>query len=264
LTSNQLSSLGLQEGENSITFSVTTQYQGTASCTARIFLWNFYDSIVISDIDGTITRSDVFGQILPYVGKDWSQKGVTNLFSNIERNGYKFVYLSARAIGQAELTRNFLKSIQQGEDKLPEGPMLLSPTSLVKAFQKEVIEKKPEEFKIACLKDIKTIFPSTRNPFYSGFGNRVNDVWAYRALGIPISRIFTINYKGEIKHELTNAFSSSYEKLGNLVDQMFPPILHHDAMEEICSDYSSFNYWKINIPNSVDSISLSDDENIGL
>ena len=42
----------------------------------------------------------MFGQILPYVGKDWSQKGVTNLFSNIERNGYKFVYLSARAIGQ--------------------------------------------------------------------------------------------------------------------------------------------------------------------
>ena len=39
---------------------------------------------------------------------------------------------------------------------------------------REVIEKKPEEFKIACLKDIKTIFPSTRNPFYSGFGNRVN------------------------------------------------------------------------------------------
>ena len=69
-------------------------------CTARIFLWNHSDSIVISDIDGTITRSDVFGQILPYVGKDWSQEGVTTLFSSIERNGYRFVYLSARAIGQ--------------------------------------------------------------------------------------------------------------------------------------------------------------------
>ena len=83
-------------------------FQGTASCTARIFLWNFYDSIVISDIDGTITRSDVFGQILPYVGKDWSQKGVTNLFSNIERNGYKFVYLSARAIGQVCVCVRFI------------------------------------------------------------------------------------------------------------------------------------------------------------
>lgn len=151
LSSNQWISLGLNEGENSITFSVTTQYQvssffltfmlihfplhkimtktfaflfeinsslisftsnlrlkfqsispsqGTAMCNARIFLWNYSDSIVISDIDGTITRSDVFGQILPYVGKDWSQEGVTNLFSNIERNGYRFVYLSARAIGQ--------------------------------------------------------------------------------------------------------------------------------------------------------------------
>ncbi|XP_065063283.1 phosphatidate phosphatase LPIN3-like [Rhopilema esculentum] len=264
LSSSQWASLGLRDGENSITFSVTTQYQGTASCTAKIFLWNWCDNIVISDIDGTITRSDVFGQILPYVGKDWSQAGVTGLFTNIAKNGYRFVYLSARAIGQAELTRNFLRSVQQGELRLPSGPVLLSPTSLVTAFQKEVIEKKPEEFKIACLKDIKKIFPPNRSPFYSGFGNRVNDVWAYRALGIPISRIFTINYKGEIKHELTCAFSSSYAKLDSLVDQIFPPTIDSVAIDEICSDFSTFNYWKTPFPDVGDNLSISDDENIGL
>ncbi len=31
--------------------------------------------IVISDIDGTITRSDLPGMFLPYVGRDWSQIG---------------------------------------------------------------------------------------------------------------------------------------------------------------------------------------------
>lgn len=31
--------------------------------------------IVISDIDGTITRSDIPGMFLPYVGRDWSQIG---------------------------------------------------------------------------------------------------------------------------------------------------------------------------------------------
>ena len=42
-------------------------------------------------------------------------------------------------------------------------------------FYREVIEKKPEEFKIACLRDIQSLFPpSNRNPFYAGFGNKVN------------------------------------------------------------------------------------------
>nr|CAD7431023.1 unnamed protein product [Timema monikensis] len=36
----------------------------------------------------------------------------------------------------------------------------------------EVIEKKPEEFKIPCLKDIKALFPNDINPFYAGYGNK--------------------------------------------------------------------------------------------
>lgn len=39
---------------------------------------------------------------------------------------------------------------------------------------REVIERKPEEFKISCLKDIKELFPSSINPFLAGFGNRIN------------------------------------------------------------------------------------------
>ena len=30
--------------------------QGTASCSASIFLYNYNDKIIISDIDGTITK----------------------------------------------------------------------------------------------------------------------------------------------------------------------------------------------------------------
>ena len=78
-------SLGLIEGANKIEFSVTTQYQGTSKCQATIYLWKWYDKIVVSDIDGTITKSDVFGQILPVVGKDWTQGGVAKLYQNIGR-----------------------------------------------------------------------------------------------------------------------------------------------------------------------------------
>ena len=39
---------------------------------------------------------------------------------------------------------------------------------------REVIEKRPEEFKIHCLKQIQAIFPEGFNPLHAGFGNRHN------------------------------------------------------------------------------------------
>ncbi|KRT86202.1 hypothetical protein AMK59_2302 [Oryctes borbonicus] len=209
---------------NEVEFSVTTAYQGTTRCKCHLYKWKWDDKLVISDIDGTITKSDVLGQILPIVGRDWAQSGVAQLFNKIKDNGYKLLYLSARAIGQARLTRDYLKSIKQGDMTMPDGPLLLNPTSLISAFHREVIEKKPEQFKISCLSDIRALFPSDSNPFYAGYGNRINDVWAYRAVGIPIVRIFTINPKGELKHELTQTFQSSYTGQSLVVNDVFPPI----------------------------------------
>ena len=67
-----------------------------------------------------------------------------------------------------------MRSIKQGDLSLPDGPLLLNPTSLVNAFHREVIEKKPEEFKISCLSDIQALFPADTNPFYAGYGNKIN------------------------------------------------------------------------------------------
>ncbi|XP_064544236.1 phosphatidate phosphatase LPIN3 isoform X3 [Drosophila montana] len=244
LSSAAIKKLNLKEGMNEIEFSVTTAYQGTTRCKCYLFRWKHNDKVVISDIDGTITKSDVLGHILPMVGKDWAQLGVAQLFSKIEQNGYKLLYLSARAIGQSRVTREYLRSIRQGNVMLPDGPLLLNPTSLISAFHREVIEKKPEQFKIACLSDIRDLFPD-KEPFYAGYGNRINDVWAYRAVGIPIMRIFTINTKGELKHELTQTFQSSYCSMTYIVDQLFPPVKH----DEVAIEFSNFNYWRDPIPD---------------
>ncbi|XP_076247432.1 phosphatidate phosphatase LPIN [Calliopsis andreniformis] len=239
LSSSQIASLDLKDGANEVVFSVTTAYQGTTRCKCHIYKWRWDDKIVISDIDGTITKSDVLGHILPIVGKDWAQSGVAQLFTKIKNNGYKLLYLSARAIGQAKVTREYLKSIRQGDLSLPEGPLLLNPTSLISAFHREVIEKKPEEFKISCLSDIQALFPEGTKPFYAGYGNRINDVWAYRAVGIPTMRIFTINHRGELKHELTQTFQSSYSNMSFIVDHLFP-VWREDAADE----FSNFVYWR--------------------
>jgi hypothetical protein len=37
----------------------------------------------------------------------------------------------------------------------------------------------------------------------------VQDTWAYRAVSIHLSRIFTVNHKGELKLELIQTFQSS-------------------------------------------------------
>lgn len=67
---------------------------------------------MVSDIDGTITRSDVMGQLLPIVGKDWSHSGVVGLYNSVIANGYKVLYLSSRAIGQADITKNYLSTLE--------------------------------------------------------------------------------------------------------------------------------------------------------
>ena len=52
VTSQQ--ALDLRPGANTITFSLASS--GVVACTARIFLWEHTDSVVVSDIDGTITK----------------------------------------------------------------------------------------------------------------------------------------------------------------------------------------------------------------
>ncbi|GFO22728.1 phosphatidate phosphatase lpin2 [Plakobranchus ocellatus] len=244
LSSEQISKMGLREGHNEIMFSVTTQYQGTTRCLSNVYLWNHDDKIVISDIDGTITKSDVLGQIMPIIGRDWSQSGVAQLFTRIDQNGYKLIYLSARAIGQSRSTKDMLKSIRQGGLVLPNGPLFLNPTSLFSAFHREVILKNPEEFKISCLKDIADLFPSS--PFIAGFGNKLNDVIAYRALDIPRSRIFTINPQGQLRHDLSLTFQSSYTGMSDLVDHLFPCRDHVDR--GAASEFTGVSYWRNPIP----------------
>lgn len=72
------------------------------------------------------------------------------------------------------------------------------------------------------MKDILRLFGG-RNPFYAGFGNRVTDAISYRAVGIPTFRIYSINPAGEIKMDYFLGYSSSYVKLTDMVDHIFPP-----------------------------------------
>ncbi|XP_066185613.1 phosphatidate phosphatase LPIN2 isoform X4 [Sylvia atricapilla] len=136
LSSDQIAKLKLRDGPNDVVFSITTQYQGTCRCAGTIYLWNWNDKIIISDIDGTITKSDALGHILPQFGKDWTHQGIAKLYHSINENGYKFLYCSARAIGMADITRGYLHWVNDKGTILPRGPLMLSPSSLFSAFHR--------------------------------------------------------------------------------------------------------------------------------
>ncbi|CAJ0919503.1 unnamed protein product [Ranitomeya imitator] len=240
--------LNLRDGPNDIMFSITTQYQGTCRCEGTIYLWSWNDKIIISDIDGTITKSDALGQILPQLGKDWTHQGIAKLYHSIHENGYKFLYCSARAIGMADMTRGYLSWVNDRGTILPRGPLMLSPSSLFSAFHREVIEKKPEKFKIACLNDIKNLFGPHQQPFYAAFGNRPNDVFAYMQIGVQDCRIFTVNPKGELIQERTKGNKTSYTRLSELVEHVFPLLDKEQNCAFSCPEFSSFCYWRDPLP----------------
>ncbi|KAH7315129.1 hypothetical protein KP509_21G035700 [Ceratopteris richardii] len=246
-TSAQLASLHLQDGPNKVTFTFSSVL-GKTQVDARIYLWKWHTRIVISDVDGTITKSDVLGQVMPLVGRDWSQYGVTRLFSAIKDNGYEVLFLSARAISQAYLTRRFLLNLKQDGEALPEGPVFISPDGLIPSLYREVIRRAPHEFKISCLEGIRDLFPTDVNPFYAGFGNRITDEISYLKVGIPKGKIFIINPKGEVvvNHRVD---CKSYTSLHALVDEMFPPMSSHESEE-----YNEWNFWKVPLPDIEDEL----------
>ncbi|XP_044981299.1 phosphatidate phosphatase PAH2-like [Hordeum vulgare subsp. vulgare] len=239
-TSEELASLHLREGRNIVTFTFSTAMLGTQQVDAHIYLWEWNAHIVISDVDGTITKSDVLGQFMPMVGVDWSQNGVAHLFSAIKENGYHLLFLSARSISQAHLTRQFLFNLKQDGKALPDGPVVISPDGLFPSLYREVIRRAPHEFKISCLADIKALFPPDSHPFYAGFGNRDTDELSYLKVGIPMGKIFIINPKGEVAVN-RRVNTKSYMSLHALVNRVFPPLSSPPEQE----DFNTWNYWKM-------------------
>lgn len=239
LTSDQLKAIKLKPGRNSMAFTVNR-----ATCQANIYLWRYDVPIVISDIDGTITKSDALGQVLNIIGHDWTHIGVAKLYTDIVNNGYNIMYLTSRGVGQADTTRAYLNGVLQESYRLPKGPMILSPDRTIAALRRELYIRKPEVFKMACLRDIQNLFGQGRTPFYAGFGNRFTDALSYLSVSIPSYRIFTINSYAEVSLDLLslNKLRYNYVNMGEVVDHYFPPVdtLVKGGGEE-CTD---FQYWR--------------------
>ena len=99
--------MDLNKGKNEICFAIETYLGGVQIIKSNIYFWPHDIKMILWDIDGTVTKSDILGVILPRIGINWNHEGVIELINKMNENGYKIVYLTARAIFQSVATHEY-------------------------------------------------------------------------------------------------------------------------------------------------------------
>ena len=253
LPSHILEKMDLKEGMNEIQYIVDG-----FTINSNIYLWNYSDKIVISDFDGTVTRSDVIGQIGVYFGIDWTHKYIAKLYSHIVNNGYKILYVTARTMYMQSSTKNSLNNIKQDGYSMPVGPMMMNESGYVDAIKTEIIDKVPQEFKIECLLNLLKLFPSDVEPFYAGFGNKPSDKIAYEKIGIDPGKIYIINEKGEVSKNFKTKCKTNFLLMDEQIDELFPYVYDKGYNSVFYSDNIVNNYMP-NINTLIDEKEMEDE-----
>ena len=253
LPSHILEKMDLKEGMNEIQYIVDG-----FTINSNIYLWNYSDKIVISDFDGTVTRSDVIGQIGVYFGIDWTHKYIAKLYSHIVNNGYKMLYVTARTMYMQSSTKNSLNNIKQDGYSMPVGPMMMNESGYVDAIKTEIIDKVPQEFKIECLLNLLKLFPSDVEPFYAGFGNKPSDKIAYEKIGIDPGKIYIINEKGEVSKNFKTKCKTNFLLMDEQIDELFPYVYDKGYNSVFYSDNIVNNYMP-NINTLIDEKEMEDE-----
>ena len=219
----------LNIGRNEICFVINTYLGGIQTLKSDVYFWSYKNNIneklkfILWDIDGTITKSDILGVILPRIGIDWNHDNVIELINKLSENNYKIIYLTARAIFQSEATHNFLYNLSQNNKKLPKGPIIMDPDGAFSSFKKGIIQKQQYLIKILSLMEIKNLFENDEQIYFAGFGNKETDAIAYRYFGIDLKNIFIINPLSKIK-QLGENEKTNYDELCKKCDIIFPKI----------------------------------------
>ncbi|CAM9894182.1 unnamed protein product [Ectocarpus sp. 8 AP-2014] len=177
-----------------------------AECFA--FVWDVNTPMIVVDIDGTITRSDVSGLMMtlsPGLVTNHTHEGICSLLARmVDEAGAQVVYLTSRPISLAAKTRTFLASTEQEGKKLPLGPLQCCLEKVSGVLWRELVSKNMHDYKITALLDLARPFREAGRTFgdavfAAGIGNRVHDAVAYRAAGIPKDFIFLIDTESNLR-----------------------------------------------------------------
>ena len=169
----------LNYGRNLLRYTLISEKGITiATAEAYMYLWKSVDSVVVSDVDGTVTKSDVWGVIdsvlqdkfehihkgicqfyhkVMDIGIDNGNHGEAKEESRDKSDGQiRFLYLSSRPISLVSQTRKLLLSLSQACPQnnmygLPPGPILCHTGPLSSVLYSELVTKDIYQFKADVL-----------------------------------------------------------------------------------------------------------------
>ncbi|KAL0478692.1 hypothetical protein AKO1_008308, partial [Acrasis kona] len=194
---------------------------------AKLFYWDYKTKIVISDVDGTITKSDALGPFAILLGMDYYRPGTAALYTAISDLGYKFIYITRKPMSQIKFVKNFLVKIRQKEEEeestMPLGPVISTPYKNYPVLVYK-IWRGPTVFKKSILTCLRNMFPFERNPWIAGFGDKPTDTEAYVFGGLDEERCFQIDDKGTVSIHTSNTSFQGYSGVRNAIDRWFPTI----------------------------------------
>lgn len=217
----------LRHGRNEICYSIGGA-RARQSVRAFLYVWAASQPAVVFDVDGTITQSDLAGQLANLIDGSPTHDGICELLCQLHARGYLIMYLTSRPLlGPAgiERTRRFLFQVAvdaQSGYRMPPAPVLT--TTHVSTWQALASELSggSKAFKSTALQTVRDAFQATEDAaanaatttaatiaatianfagrsaqgvsgLYAGFGNREKDALAYLSAGIPPERIFIID-----------------------------------------------------------------------
>jgi len=228
MSSEELAMLPLEPGKNMATYHVPAL---EVTIHFDVFLITSGQKLVITDVDGTITREDVMGFVLPsVVGITHHQPGVVRLLSEISQRGYQVVYLTARSMALHEHTRNYIFNLLQevggssGQHySLPDGPVFHLPRDLISSISDPAGADQKTAILFALWQCLKSHEEQDINEVIRGaYGNNAHDLMAYSRAGI--SNIFIVNTVGELL-DISSGSYTSYSQQVEHLDQIFPRLV---------------------------------------
>ncbi|OWZ18477.1 Lipin [Phytophthora megakarya] len=221
----ELLEMGLRVGMNDIAFVLRSGSGELARVEAKLYMWPVTTKVVIAQIDGAISSSAATGSMFKRRDPSAMHPGAVEFYSKLARNGYRIVYVTCHGLSQANLLHTLLNNSagEDGEIALPMGPVLLSPDHLVDTYSSDMIDT--EDFKVAALGALRSLFPREVNPFYAAFGTCQSDSVVFTQVGVFSGKVFVVDpADGSLRHRSLMGFHESYTSLLDRMDAMFPPI----------------------------------------
>ena len=141
-----------------------------------------------------------------------THEGVCQFLQNLAHH-YRIVFLTSRPISLSNVTRRFIEGVVQDGTRLPEGALFMNWSNISSVLLSELFLKDMYKYKAdIMLRQIILPFAAASNetgdapalrsrptsPLVAGFGNSITDTIAYDMAGIPTSKIYQIDKKGNI------------------------------------------------------------------